>query len=78
LNNDCKDFSLRFVRASSSQEPNDLVEGAIGFAVGGVEFRVRPTDLIGSVVKEAVGERSADALMEEHEAQSGRVPWSVS
>jgi hypothetical protein len=52
-----------------------LVEGAVGFAVGGVEFRVRPTGLIGSVVKEAVGERTADALMEEHEEQSG--PGSV-
>jgi len=50
---------------------NDLVEGAVGFAVGGVEFGVMRAGLSGSVVKEAVGERTADALMKEDEEQGG-------
>jgi hypothetical protein len=41
-----------------------LVEGLVGFVVGGVEFGAGPVGLRGSVVKEAVGERTADTPME--------------
>jgi hypothetical protein len=46
-----------------------LVEGALGFTVDGVELGVRVAGLRGSIVKEAVGEWTADALMKEHEQQ---------
>jgi len=42
-----------------------------GFAVGSVEFGVSQAGLSGSVVKETAGERTADALMEEHQEQGG-------
>jgi hypothetical protein len=48
-----------------------LVEGTVGFAVSGVELGVRRAGLSGSAVKEAVGEWTADPLMEEHKQQGG-------
>jgi hypothetical protein len=38
---------------------NDLVNGAVGFAVGGIQFGVRAAGLSGSPVEEAVGEGTA-------------------
>ena len=42
-----------------------MVEGAVGFAIGGFDFRDWLGGLSVRAVEEAVGERTADALMEQ-------------
>jgi hypothetical protein len=43
----------------------DVLDGAIGFVEGGFELAVGPWGFSGLMVKEAVGERSAELLVEE-------------
>ena len=52
---------------SSSQQLDDLVEGVVGFSIGSFEFGHWGGGLSGAWLEEAVGQRAADALMEEHE-----------
>jgi hypothetical protein len=50
---------------------DDVVGGAVGFAIGGFDFGDRGTGLSGAVVEEAVGERAADSLMGKPEEPGG-------
>ena len=55
--------------ASSSQQLDDLFDGAVGFVVGGLEFRPRCVGWSWVPAEEAVSERTADALMEKDKEQ---------
>jgi len=55
--------------ASSSQQLDDLFDGAVGFVVGGLEFRQWWGGLGWVVAEEAVSKRTADALVEKHKEQ---------
>ena len=66
LSNDSEDYRLRFIRGSSGQELDNVVEGLVGFAVGSFDFGQWRGSLSGASLEEAVGQRTADALMEEH------------
>ncbi len=59
------------VRCSSSQELDHLVEGSVGFVIGGFDFGQGCGGLCGRAVEHAVGERAADAFVKEHEEQGG-------
>jgi hypothetical protein len=47
-----------------------LFDGAVSFVVGGFDFGHRGGSLERGAAKETVGERTADALVKEHEEQS--------
>jgi hypothetical protein len=49
----------------------------VGLAVGGLDFRQRGVGLSRAALEEAVGQRTADALMEKHKEQ-GRAGSLVS
>ena len=53
----------------SSEHVDDLLDGLVGTVIGGFEAAVWSMLRIGTVVEAAVGERSAQALMEEQEQQ---------
>src|SRR6202007_1457195 len=56
-------------RSGCGQEIDDFFDGFVGAVVGGFEPAVWPMLGVRTVVKAAVGERSAQALMEEQEEQ---------
>jgi hypothetical protein len=49
------------------KEVNDLLDRLIGFVIGDFEFAIRPVIGIGLVVEATVGDRPAEALVEEQE-----------
>jgi hypothetical protein len=49
---------------------NDVLNGVISLVVGGLEWCLGLVFGVGSVMKEAVGEGTADALVEEEEQES--------
>jgi hypothetical protein len=46
---------------------DDLINGAIGLVIGGFEFGKGLSGLGWRAVEEAVGERTADAFVKQHE-----------
>ena len=46
------------------EELKDVLDGVIGFVVGGFELAVWPWGSSGLIVKEAIGERAAELLVE--------------
>ena len=48
---------------------DDLVEGVVGFAVGGLDFRQSDVGLSRAALEEAVGQRTAHPLAKEHKEQ---------
>jgi hypothetical protein len=55
------------VRSGSLQEVDDIVDGLVGFVIGGFEFAVWSARRFGFVVEAAVGEGTAEAFVEEQE-----------
>ena len=51
------------------QQVNDVLDGLVGFVIGGFEFAVWPVRRIGFVMEAAVGERTAETLVEEQEQE---------
>ena len=54
---------------SSGQEIDDLLNGFVGAVVGGFEFAGRLVLGVGAVVEAAIGERAAQAFVEEQEEE---------
>ncbi len=48
---------------------DDVLDGFVGFVIGGFEFAVGCVSWVGSVVKAAVGQGTAKALMEEQKQE---------
>ena len=59
----------RLEGSSCGQEMDDFFDGFVGAVVGGFEAAVRPMLGVWLVVEATVGERSAQALVEEQEEQ---------
>ena len=55
--------------SGSSDEFDDTLNGVIGAMISGFETAVRAMLGIGTMIEAAVGQRSAQALMEEQEQQ---------
>lgn len=51
------------------EQVNDVLDGLVGFVIGGFEFAIWPVVGIGFVMESAVGERAAEALVEEQEQE---------
>ena len=49
------------------EQVNDLLDGLVGFVIGGFEPAVRAVRRVGFVMEAAVGKRTAEALVEEQE-----------
>ena len=54
-------------RSSRRQEVDDPLDGGVGAVIGGFEPAVRPVLRVWPVMEAAVGERPAQALVEEEE-----------
>jgi len=48
---------------------DDVLDGLVGFVIGGLEFAVGCVGWVGSVVKAAVGQGTAEAFMKEEEQE---------
>jgi hypothetical protein len=48
---------------------NDILDGFVGFVIGGFEFAVRPVCRIWFVMEAAVGEGTTEAFVKEQEQQ---------
>ena len=51
------------------EQVNDVLDSLVGLVIGGFEFAVGAVGRIGSVMEAAVGERTAEALVEEQEQE---------
>jgi hypothetical protein len=58
------------VRSRCLQQLNDVLDGLVGFVVGGFEFAVRRARRVGFVMEAAIGEGTAEAFVEEQKQQS--------
>src|SRR6202047_5386178 len=65
---DKKSSTIALLR-SSGQEIDDLLDGFVGAVVGGFEFAGRLVLGVGTVVEAAIGERAAQAFVEEQEEE---------
>ena len=59
-------LSPQIYKGFKRPEFDNVVEGLVGFAVGSFDFGQWRGSLSGASLEEAVGQRTADALMEEH------------
>ena len=55
--------------SSRSQEVNDALDGGVGTVIGGFEPTIGTVMRVRPVMEAAIGERPAEALMEEQEEQ---------
>jgi hypothetical protein len=63
-------------RSSGREEIDDPLDGGVGAVIGGLEPAVGMPPLVRPVMEATVGERSAEALVEEQEEQ-GQTPFCV-
>src|ERR1700691_42776 len=52
-----------------SEQVDDVLDGMVGFVIGKLEFAVGGVSWIGSVVKAAVGQGTAETLVEEQKQE---------
>ena len=57
------------VTSGCGEQVDDVLNGLVGFVVGGFQFAVGPVCGIGFVVKAAVGQRATETLVEEQEQE---------
>jgi hypothetical protein len=55
------------VTSSCSKQIDDVLDGSVGLVICRFEFAVRPMRGIGLMVEAAVGQRTAEAFVEEQE-----------
>ena len=63
--------------SSGGQKVDDMLDGLVGAVIGGFEVAVGAVLRVGAVVEAAVGERAAEALVEEQEEQGDLEPFCV-
>jgi hypothetical protein len=57
------------VTSRGGEQIDDVLDGRVGLVVSGFEFAVGAVRWVGLMVETAVGERAAEALVEEQEQQ---------